>query len=653
MPRHTLDRLRGIFPLGAAVPDVRPHRGVPLDLSRPGRGGPPPGLDRQGDPERRDPGGPRRTARAAGPGEEGELVHRGAAGGPGLLERPGADRASGSARCRARQPAWRQPELAVWSGDTVVADEDGLPVLRRPRRRDDQDLRLPGQPDRDRGGRLRHRSGGRRRRARASRTRRSASGSCWSATADGDGPARRRARCSPSCASTLPRFMVPGEVREMDVAAPVAQRQVRPRAAAQGGRRDDGPGTRRSAFGTAGRRAARRRHPARAADGAGRAPRRTSPTTAAAITRRVAAAARGAAGRHRHRLRGQGQPHARGGPAPRGLVDSLDVASAGEMARRAGHRRCRPTGSASPGPGKTAGELRQAVAAGVIVELESEGEARRVAAVGRAARAAAAGRGPGQPGLRGQGLGHADGRRAAAVRRRRRAGAGPARARRATSTSTCSDSTSSPARRTCAPRSSSRRSAQTVELLLRLADKVARAAVATSTSAAASASRTSTADAPLDLDRDRREPARAARRRDPPALPEARVVVELGRYLVGESGVYVTRVVDRKVSRGRDLPGRRRRHAPPARGVRATSARSSAATTRSPSATGPTQPGDGDRHRGRLPVHTRSTCSATTSTCPRHRGRRPRRRCSRPAPTATPRARPRFLGHPAPAEVLV
>ena len=36
-----------------------------------------------------------------------------------------------------------------------------------------------------------------------------------------------------------------------------------------------------------------------------------------------------------------------------------------------------------------------------------------------------------------------------------------------------------------------------------------------------------------------------------PRLPEARVVIELGRYLVGEAGVYVTRVVDRKVSRGK------------------------------------------------------------------------------------------------------
>lgn len=32
--------------------------------------------------------------------------------------------------------------------------------------------------------------------------------------------------------------------------------------------------------------------------------------------------------------------------------------------------------------------------------------------------------------------------------------------------------------------------------------------------------------------------------------PDAHIVIELGRYLVGEAGVYVTRVVDRKISRG-------------------------------------------------------------------------------------------------------
>ena len=33
-------------------------------------------------------------------------------------------------------------------------------------------------------------------------------------------------------------------------------------------------------------------------------------------------------------------------------------------------------------------------------------------------------------------------------------------------------------------------------------------------------------------------------------LPAAHIVIELGRYLVGEAGVYVTRIVDKKVSRG-------------------------------------------------------------------------------------------------------
>jgi len=36
-----------------------------------------------------------------------------------------------------------------------------------------------------------------------------------------------------------------------------------------------------------------------------------------------------------------------------------------------------------------------------------------------------------------------------------------------------------------------------------------------------------------------------------PRLPHSRVVMEFGRYLVGEAGIYATRVVDRKISRGR------------------------------------------------------------------------------------------------------
>ncbi|HLY53197.1 MAG TPA: hypothetical protein VKQ31_09335, partial [Steroidobacteraceae bacterium] len=54
---------------------------------------------------------------------------------------------------------------------------------------------------------------------------------------------------------------------------------------------------------------------------------------------------------------------------------------------------------------------------------------------------------------------------------------------------------------------------------------------------------------PLDLDpigTNLRELAGGLRE----TLPEARLVIELGRYLVGEAGLYVCRVVDRKVSRG-------------------------------------------------------------------------------------------------------
>ena len=56
-------------------------------------------------------------------------------------------------------------------------------------------------------------------------------------------------------------------------------------------------------------------------------------------------------------------------------------------------------------------------------------------------------------------------------------------------------------------------------------------------------------EAPLDVDTVGANLAvlaeRAARE-----MPQARLVVELGRYLVGEAGVYVCRVIDRKVSRG-------------------------------------------------------------------------------------------------------
>jgi len=56
-------------------------------------------------------------------------------------------------------------------------------------------------------------------------------------------------------------------------------------------------------------------------------------------------------------------------------------------------------------------------------------------------------------------------------------------------------------------------------------------------------------DTPLDLD-----PIGANLERWLPTVharqPQAKVVIELGRYLVGEAGIYVAEVIDRKVSRG-------------------------------------------------------------------------------------------------------
>ena len=58
-------------------------------------------------------------------------------------------------------------------------------------------------------------------------------------------------------------------------------------------------------------------------------------------------------------------------------------------------------------------------------------------------------------------------------------------------------------------------------------------------------------DRPLDLDRVSGNLAGLLDEAIRPNLPDARVVIELGRYIVGECGVYVTRVIDRKESRGR------------------------------------------------------------------------------------------------------
>ena len=158
-----------IFTRRGPLPHVRPHRGVPLHLPRPRRGRPPARLDRQGDPQRRDP--------RAAPGRHASArpARRASSSTAARWSRS----ATGTTRCappsataRSSSPGqeWRTPEMAVWSGDTVVADEEGFLYFVGRARRHDQDVGLPGQPHRDRGGRLQHRAGARRRRGRRRRS---------------------------------------------------------------------------------------------------------------------------------------------------------------------------------------------------------------------------------------------------------------------------------------------------------------------------------------------------------------------------------------------------------------------------------------------------------------------------------------------------
>jgi hypothetical protein len=128
MPRETLASLRAPPAGQQAVSDVRPDRSLPLDLPAAGRSRPAPRLDRQGDPQRRDPGAARgRLACAAN--EPGELVHRGALVGMGYWNDPERP-PNATNRCPPTRPGRDAglvlPEIAVFSGDTVRSDEEGF-----------------------------------------------------------------------------------------------------------------------------------------------------------------------------------------------------------------------------------------------------------------------------------------------------------------------------------------------------------------------------------------------------------------------------------------------------------------------------------------------------------------------------------------------
>ncbi len=104
------------------------------------------------------------------PGEPGELVHRGALVSLGYWN--DSERTAVRFRPAPARPAELPlPELAVWSGDSVVMDEEGY--LYFVGRRDEmiEDVGLPRQPDRDRGSAVRHGSGRGSRRIRGAASR--------------------------------------------------------------------------------------------------------------------------------------------------------------------------------------------------------------------------------------------------------------------------------------------------------------------------------------------------------------------------------------------------------------------------------------------------------------------------------------------------
>lgn len=231
-----------------------------------------------------------------------------------------------------------------------------------------------------------------------------------------------------------------------------------------------------------------------------------------------------------------------------GLVDAFDVASAGEM-RIALDTPMPPERVSFAGPGKTAAELGQAVAAGITIELESETEAERAVAVGErlgiAPRVAVRVNPDFQ--VKGSGMRMGGGAQQfgvdaeqvpALVRRLRGLGVEPLGFHIFAGSQNLDAEILCEAQR------------KTVELALRLADE-ADAQLAYLNLGGGFGIPYFERDRPLDLAAVGDNLATLVAEQIRPRLPDVRLVVELGRYVVGECGVYVTRVVDRKVSRGR------------------------------------------------------------------------------------------------------
>ncbi|RKF24431.1 pyridoxal-dependent decarboxylase, exosortase A system-associated [Micromonospora globbae] len=231
-----------------------------------------------------------------------------------------------------------------------------------------------------------------------------------------------------------------------------------------------------------------------------------------------------------------------------GLVDAFDVASALEM--RTALDTPMPADRVSfAGPGKTPAELTQAVAAGVTIELESETEAARVVATGErlGIRPGVAVRVNPDFAIKGSGMRMGGGPQQFGVDAERV----PALLKELAHADLdvlgfhiFAGSQNLRADILCAAQRN------TVDLALRLA-AYAPAPVRYLNIGGGFGIPYFERDTPLDLAPIAENLAALLADSVRPNLPDARMVVELGRFLVGECGVYVTRVVDRKESRGK------------------------------------------------------------------------------------------------------
>jgi len=221
------------------------------------------------------------------------------------------------------------------------------------------------------------------------------------------------------------------------------------------------------------------------------------------------------------------------------LVDGFDVASAGELARVAGLGKA----ISFAGPGKSDGELDAAIAAGVTINLESESEADRALAIAarRGVTPRFAVRVNPEFELRGSGMrmgGRAspfgiDSERVPALVRRIAAAGADWRGFHIFAGSQALDAAAIIDSQ-----------AHTLDLAARLAGEAGAAPPLVNLGGGFGIPYFPGEQA-IDI-----EAIGAALTPRLAAMPGTRFAIELGRWVVGEAGVYLTRVIDRKESRG-------------------------------------------------------------------------------------------------------